>query len=242
MKFKYYNPDINLVVNNKKLLSDLNDIKASKPGLVCGAVRMFNNGDLILDTTPNLVVGMGRQYVAQRLFERAHPAEEEIVENDEIWTWKVSHFALGNGGSTTVSDYTNLLGPDLCDQDLYNALPLSKKDTEFLTSPGDILRGINPVNMSVKQIVPSGTIDIIASDDISCMQSQIYSYVRVICTKSPGEPDYLENDDDYLHINEAGLYYVNKLKSKLRMFAHICFPAKDIEKASEFVIEWYILC
>ena len=122
MKFKYYNPDINLVIKNKKLLSDLNDIKSIKPGMVCGAVRMFNNGDLILDTTPNLVVGTGRQYVAQRLFERAHPAETEVIEDDEIWTWKVSHFAIGNGGSTTVSDYTNLLGPDLCDQDLYNAM------------------------------------------------------------------------------------------------------------------------
>ena len=87
MKFKYYNPDINLVIKNKKLLSDLNDIKSIKPGMVCGAVRMFNNGDLILDTTPNLVVGTGRQYVAQRLFERAHPAETEVIENDEIWTW-----------------------------------------------------------------------------------------------------------------------------------------------------------
>ena len=48
MKFKYYNPDINLVIKNKKLLSDLNDIKSIKPGMVCGAVRMFNNGDLMI--------------------------------------------------------------------------------------------------------------------------------------------------------------------------------------------------
>ena len=53
---------------------------------------MFNNGDLILDTTPNLVVGIGRQYVAQRLFERAHPSEEEIIQERLVNRLKLQNF------------------------------------------------------------------------------------------------------------------------------------------------------
>lgn len=235
-----YNPDINLVQNDSELLTKLSNVKKSKPNMVSGAVRMFKNGELIQDVTPNLVVGIGRQYIAQRLFATAHPSESEI-DTDPVWNWKITHFALGNGGTATVGDYTNLLGPDLCDRDLYNALPLSDNDPGYLTTPGDEQRMIDRKEFCVKQIVPSGTIDIIASDDLVCLQGQIFSYVRVICINSPGEPNYLVNDDDYLHINEAALYYTNG-KDKLRMFSHICFPAKDVEKSSEFVIEWYILC
>lgn len=240
--FKYYDPDIDIVRKNPELLSKLAKVKEDKNFSVCGAVRLIKNGEVIQDVSPNLIVGLGRQYIAQRLFARAHPTETEILNNPKpVWDWNITHFCFGNGGTATVGNYTNLLGPDLCDQDVYNAIPLTKTDPSYLTTPGDILKGIDPIPYCVKPILPTGTIDLVAADDISCVQGRIYSYVRVICTKFPGEPDYLEHDDDYLHINEAGLYYTNGI-DKLRMFAHICFPAKDVEKSSEFVIEWYILC
>lgn len=239
--FKYYDPNIDLVYNDGKLMSNLNKIKKDKQTLVSGAVRIFKDGEVVQDLTPNLVVGLGRQYIAQRLFGTVHPTETEIGPKDPVWEWKVTHFAFGNGGTATVGDYTNLLGPESCDRDLYHALPLTDKDPVYLPTPGDPFRGVESVEYAVKPIQPTGTIDIVATDDLNCSQGQIYSYARVICTKFPGEPEYLENDDDYLQINEAGLYYSNGV-DKLRLFSHICFPGKQVEKSSEFVIEWYIMC
>lgn len=242
-QFKYYDPSIENVTNDSALLSKLSDIRQhgfDDNKSVVGAVRIFKNGRVTQDVVPNLVVGLGRQYIAQRIFGVSHPAETEIGTNP-VWDWKITHFAFGSGGAATVGDYTNLLGPDLCDRDLYKALPLSKNDTSYLTTPGDTLRSINQVQYAVKSILPTGTIDIVAADDLNCSQGRIYSYVRVICTKFPGEPDYLEDGDDYLNINEAALYYTNGV-NKVRMFSHICFPAQYVEKQSEFVIEWYIMC
>lgn len=241
---KYYDSNIDLVYSDSKLISNLNKIRRQKDGLACGAVRLFKNGEIIQDISPNLVVGVGRQFVAQKLVETSHPGELEVGD-DPIWDWKISHFALGNGGAATVGNYTNILGPDLCDQDIYQAIPLSDKDPLYLSTPGDPLRGINPVEYCVKPIKPTGTIDIVRNEDITCTQGPIYSYIRIVCINSPGEPQYLDNDDDYLNCNEAGLYYTNGLSgddARVRMFAHICFPGKYIEKSSEFVIEWYILC
>ena len=241
--FKYYDPSIELVKNDTVLLSKLHTIRETgfvNNKSVVGAVRIFKNGKVCQDVTPNLVVGLGRQYIAQRIFGLAHPAETEIGTNP-VWDWKITHFAFGNGGAATIGDYTNLLGPDSCDRDLYNAIPLSKTDTSYLTTPGDHQRSIAPVQYAVKSILPAGTIDIVAADDLNCSQGKIYSYVRVVCTKFPGEPDYLDDGDDYLNINEAALYYTNGV-DKVRMFSHICFPAKYVEKQSEFIVEWYIMC
>ena len=246
--YKYYDPNLDLIYNDSALLTKLNTIRSQKPGLVCGAVRLFKNGEIIQDVTPNLVVGLGRQYVAQRLFATTHPAESETgaLGNDiPVWDWVVTHFGVGNGGAATVGDYTQILGPDICDQDLYQAHQLSHVDPQYLTSPGDLKRNIQPIEYVVKPIKPTGTIDIVYGDDINCIQGRIYSYVRIVCDIFPGEPDYLANDDDYININEAGLYYTNNKTgddARLRMFAHICFPSKYVEKASEFVIEWYIMC
>ena len=48
------------------------------------------------------------------------------------------------------------------------------------------------------------------------------------------------SDDDYVMVNESALYLSDRTSTEI--FAHICFPPKYIEKKSEFVIEWYILC
>ena len=245
MKYNYYNPDINAMIDREGVEQKLGEIRANKPGMVCGAVRIFQDGEIVHDISPNLVVAMGRQYVAQRLFGIAHPSETEVppAVSVPVWDWKVTHFGLGSGGSVVVGSYVNLLGPELCDEDLYEPIPLSGNpgDPSYLTSPGDLAKGVNPTDYVAKSITPSGTIDIVAADDINCATGRTYSYVRVICSKFPGEPNYLQYDDDYLNINEAALYYCDG-GQKVRTFAHICFSPKYVEKKSELVIEWYILC
>lgn len=248
-EFKYYNPDPNSIVDHDNLMTKLHQIRQNKKqDLVVGAVRIFDNGKIIHDISSNLVVAMGRQYVAQRLFGIAHPNETEVPDpafpnRVPIWDWTVTHFGLGSGGSVVVGNYVNLLGPEICDLDLYGPLPLSGNpgDPSYLTSPGDQYKGVPPTQYVVKSIKPTGTIDIVGSQDINCKFGRTYSYVRVVCTKFPGEPNYLLYDDDYLNINEAALYYGDG-HSKVRLFSHICFSPKMIEKKSELVIEWYIMC
>lgn len=247
MKYKYYNP--NIIVDQENLYDKLNYIRNKKPNdLVVGAVRMFLDGEIIEDVKPNLVVALGRQYVAQRIFGIAHPSETEIPSSTNpntvaIWNWKVTHFGLGSGGSVVVGSYVNLLGPETCDQDLYEPLPLvgNPGDASYLTSPGDSYKGVSATKYVAKPIEPSGTIDLTAASDITCSYGPTYSYARVVCTKFPGEPNYLDSDDDYVTISEAALYYSNS-STKVRMFSHICFAPKFIEKKSEYVVEWYILC
>ena len=77
-------------------------------------------------------------------------------------------------------------------------------------------------------------------NDIDCDFGPTFSYVRCVCVKSISEPNYLPEDDDYILINESCLYYSDG--NDAYAFAHICFPPKYVEKKSEFVVEWYILC
>ena len=249
--FKHYNPNINHMVNKIGVEKKLEDIRRANSDMVVGAVRIFKDGEIIQDITQNLVVALGRQYVASRIFGIAHPSETSIPTGSNpnvvpVWDWKVTHFGLGNGGAVVVGNYVNLLGPEICDEDLYNPLPLSGNpgDPAYLTSPGDPLKGVSKTNFVIKPIRPTGTLDIIRSRDIDCLSGPKYSYVRVVCSKFPGEPNYLQFDNDYMNINEAGLYYTDVADGgqNVRMFAHICFAPKYIEKKSELVIEWYILC
>lgn len=245
--YQFYNPSLDHIVDKDKVEQSLIKFRLNSDSPAVGVVRIFKNGEIIQDLTQNTVVALGRQYIAQRIFGLAHPSETEVPNSAQseivpIWDWKVTHFGLGSGGSLVVGSYVNLLGPEVCDMDMYEPLPLSGKpgDPSYLTSPGDPFKGVDPVKYVIKPIKPSGTIDIVGSGDIDCPHGRTYSYVRVVCSKFPGEPNYLEFDDDYLNINEAGLYYSNG-KDKVRMFAHICFAPKYIEKKSELVIEWYVM-
>ena len=253
-KFKFYNPyDTN---NMKTVLPLLAKLKTERrnDGLVKGVVRTILDGKIIDHSTmnildkygnivksdnavmENIVVARGRRYVAQRLFNTRHTSDLQVYD------WEISHFGLGSGGAVIVGSYVNLMGPEVCDQDLYEPVPLTgdPPDPLFLTSPGDNVRGISPTEHVVKPIEPSGMIDIILTNDIECDFGPTFSYVRCVCVKSISEPNYLPEDDDYILINESCLYYSDG--NNAYTFAHICFPPKYVEKKSEFVVEWYILC
>jgi len=233
---KYYNPyDTNIINDISPILGELKEF-GRNDGLVKGVVRVIVDGVVKESILENIVVSPGRRFVAQRLFDTNHPADLDVRE------FKITHFGLGSGGAITSGAYTNLIGPNVCDRDLYSPIKLTGNpiDPLFLTSPGDDLRGIDPTPYCIKPIKPSGMIDVILTNDIECDFGPVYSYVRCVCVKSMMEPNYLIEDDDYIMINEAMLYYSDG--HDCHSFAHICFPPKYILKRSEFVVEWYILC
>jgi len=233
---KYYDPYDLDNINN--VLPTLNNLRkyGRNDGLVKGVVRLFENGKLIGECLENLVVANGRKYVAQRLFGTRHPSDAPVFD------WEISHFGFGSGGATVNSSIVNLVGPEVCDLDMNSPIAFSGNpvNSAHLSSPGDATRGISPVLNSIKSIEPAGRIDIILTPNLSCAYGLTFSYVRCVCVKSISEPNYLLNDDDYILINESGLYISDRTSTQ--MFAHICFPPKYVEKKSEFVIEWYILC
>jgi hypothetical protein len=239
---KHYDPyDKKNIIAALPLLSELKT-KGRNDGLLKGVVRTIQDGKLVDECIENIIVARGRRYVAQRLFGTRHPSDAPV------YNWEISHFGLGSGGAVISGSTVNLMGPETCDLDLYEPLPQagSPPITSYLTSPGDGIRGIAAEPYAAKPIEPSGSVDIIATEDIECEYGLTFSYVRCICVKSIGEPNYLPTDDDYIMINEACLYYTDSLinpnNASTALFAHICFPPKYVEKKSEFVVEWYILC
>lgn len=233
---KYYDPyDIKSV---EQVLPKLHKLReyGRNDGLLKGVIRLFNNGKLIGECLENLVVANGRKYVAQRLFGTRHPSDAPVFD------WEISHFGIGSGGATVNSSIVNLIGPEVCDLDMNIPTRFSQNpgNAIHLTSPGDSVRGISATPNSIKSIEPAGLIDIILTPNLTCAYGPTFSYVRCVCVKAISEPNYLVNDDDYIMINESGLYITDGTSTQ--MFAHICFPPKYVEKKSEFVIEWYILC
>lgn len=249
-QFENYNRDDNDSVRD--ILPILNNLKSNSSGLVKGVVRFIENGKInnktynVLDNGfektihnglhENIVVSNGRRFVAQRLFNINSNQSEPNVMN-----YTISHFGIGKSGTNIINSVINVVGPTVCDQDLYEPIPLTGgTDATILRSPGDLVQGVNPTPGVVKPILPTGSIDIISTTDISCSSGTTYSYVRCTCVKSIGEPNYLNNDDDYIMINEAALYYT--YGSMVHMFSHICFAPKYPEKQVEFGFEWYMLC
>lgn len=249
---KHYDPyDVD---NIRGVLPSLAELRKKDKGLTKGVVRTILDGKIVEEDgfaivdkngnpkssncglNENIVVARGRRFVAQRLFGTKHPSDLQVYD------WEISHFGLGKGGAVIIGSTVNLVGPELCDQDLYDPVKLTGNppDPLFLQSPGDNIRGVDPTDHVVKPIEPSGMVDIILTQDIQCDFGPTFSYVRCVCVKSIQEPNYLPEDDDYILINESCLYYSNG--NDAYAFAHICFPPKYVEKKSEFVVEWYILC
>lgn len=233
---KYYDPYDESNIN--QVLPKLNDLKNNgrNDGIIKGVVRTFKDGVLLDECLENIVVANGRKYVAQRLFGTRHPSDAPVFD------WNISHFGFGSGGAVISGATVSLLGPELCDLDLNSAIRMSGNPANplHLTSPGDSIRQKLAIPNVAKSIEPSGLIDIILSDAIDCDYGPVYSYVRCVCVKSISEPNYLLTDDDTVMVNEGALYISNG--ASVQLFSHICFAPKYIERKSEFVLEWYILC
>jgi len=230
-----YNQNDEIYIKNT--ISKLSKIRKESNNLVKGVCRVILDGEIKIDLIPNIVTGSGRTFVSQKIF------NQRYYSDDDYRSWTVSHFGFGQGGAVIVENgVANIISPNGCEQDLYNPIPLCDATVnatlQYLTSPGDINKSVLPTQYVVKPIGPN--IAFLQSEDLECPDGGIHTYIRCSCINAIGEPNYLINDTDYIIINETALYYTNLITAKL--FAHICYPPQYIQKKSEFVIEWYILC
>lgn len=206
-----------------------------------GWVRVFFNakkdengrvtGDLHY-SGPNLIVGQGRAFVAQKIFNV--PGENNYL------SYQVSHFAVGAGGATVNNDVVTLRGPYICDTCLTRPIALM---SAYLNEPGGIVG--DPNNLynftgAVKPIALDGSITIENSEFTDNVQSCTHgTKVKCTCVIPPGEPSGLITGQS-VPISEAGLYFV-AANEQPKMFAHVCFAPKWKEFESSLIIQWYIL-
>jgi len=209
--------------------------KSKKQSLVKGFVRIKKDGIIQDELYENIVVGSGRMFIAQKLFNLKYFSDTDYR------SYIISHYGFGSGGAIVTGENVSIVSPDSCDLDLYSPIPLcdASSGLSYLTSPGDNIRHINPTPYVAK---PLGgfQINFLAASDITCDYGQVHSFIQCDCQKAIGEPTYLVNDDDYIIVNECALYYTNFTNT--RLFAHICFPPQYLQKKSDFVVEWFVLC
>jgi len=228
-----YNPNDEIYIKNTLL--DLKEIRKSSNKIIKGVVKTVLDGVTQEYLIDNIVTGLGRIFISQKIF------NQKFYTDNDYRTWTVSYFGFGQGGAVIVQDgAANIISPDGCDQDLYNPVPMCNVNAglNYLTSPGDEYNLVSPTQYVAKPI--GSNIAMLQSEDLTCQYGGVHTYIRVSCIKAIGEPNYLQNDIDYVIINEAALYYSNLTETKL--FAHICFPPQYVMKKSEFVVEWFMLC
>jgi len=201
-------------------------ISENKNPFVKGWVRLFlhknarKKGELIYEGH-NLVVGKGREFSAQRLFD---------TNNGSTNDWKnyvINCFGVGSGGAT-VSDGTPVINDaTLDDNGLFTPVLLNESYETEVNSGSE---GV------VKPIDTDGSIELMSG---GYGTGTYYSKVKCTCVINDGEPSGLESGEAQ-QISEAGLYFTSG--STNHLFSHICFAPKWIELDSVLTIEWYIIC
>ncbi|MEM4386046.1 MAG: hypothetical protein QXD03_05830 [Candidatus Anstonellales archaeon] len=186
--------------------------------------KIFINGKLVYKTS-NMVVASGSVFVAQKLFNVKNNSDNDYR------NYIISHFGIGSGGSTIVGSNVVLVGPDLCDTDNLIPIAIDPGNNLYLTSPSGKQNAAKPITLD-------GSIEIINNPRITC-QNFNNTIVKCTCVINQEEPTDLE-DGDSVKVDEACLYASNGTNTLT--FAKITFPPKYIEKTTEFIIEWYIIC
>ena len=170
---------------------------------------------------PNLIVGNGREFSAQKLFNTNSGSSND---------WKnyiISSFGVGSGGATISDSQPVLNDPTLDDTGLFSPISLNESyDTEQSSSTVGV----------VKPITNAGSIVLMDGDYGT---GTYYSKVKCTCVVNDGEPTSLAFGESQ-QISEAGLYFTSGTNNN--MFSHICFSPKWIELSSVFTIEWMIIC
>lgn len=191
-----------------------------------GWVRAFlhNNPNFLgkpFHEGPNLIVGKGREFAAQRLFNTTNGSGNS-------WTdYSITDFGVGSGGAEISSSVPIITDPTLDDVGLFNPIELS---SAFNVESSSSTAGV------IKPITTDGSITLMDGEYGS---NTYYSKTKCVCVVDANEPTSLGVGDSQ-QISEAGLYFSSGTTNV--MFSHICFAPKWKESDSILTIEWYIIC
>lgn len=242
---------INTKRTSEKILSNLlkKRIETKTP---VGWVQIFdlNSKKKMIYESPNLVVGLGRQYVAQKIVTSSltEPSSGYSLTDlpsgcENLRGYEITHYAFGSGGaefSGSIDDI-DLLGPSICDQ--YLSRPITFGIESYLDDPGGIDEG-DDLHLSAKSVKP-----INSGNNSYEYYIREYPEIDPVCSyytefqftlfKEQGEFGPLQTGES-IQVSEAGLYITNQESALL--FARLCFPPKYMEKEAQYGVEWYVIC
>lgn len=217
----------------------IKDIVKNKTSPFIGLVRVYENGVLNTDQTEdgwltNMTIGKGREFANQALF-KMHTLTSTL---GDISEHKIDHFGIGSGGSSVgANNEITLLGPSVCDEDLY--IPTMLNTTCIANSSGNV-NVVKKITSTITGILP-GMIGQEISTDLEFTDCPLYyTITKCTCIVEPTEPTAL-NPGDITKIDEAVLYATDSNDQNPIPFAHICFAPKFMEKEGTLTIEWYII-
>jgi hypothetical protein len=221
-----------------------------------GFVKIFlkhKDGTLIYDEGFNLVIGQGREFIAQKISNCILTGDETGPRSSDWTNYAVTHFGVGSNGSIINTDNSiDLRSPNITDVSLYNAISLGVNTYLIESGGNNIIGSVSSTANAIKPIIQDGGSVVLypqkyysVPNDTSFYTTN-YTQIKYTCRLSggvSGEPQSLLSGRAQ-KIDEAGLYFVDSLGTgtNANLFAHICFAPKWKEKESDFKIEWYILC
>jgi hypothetical protein len=172
---------------------------------IIGIVEIYTDKDGFIERGNNLVVYNGREFAASKTFDLGNYTD-----------WKITHFGVGNGG-TSSSSSTIKIGPNDNDTDLYSPLTLNSSDSTYLRN--GILKPINSKTLILDQNTNHYT--------------TVENILRIVVAN---EPDLKSP----VKINEAALFYTNS-NGDWRIFSHYTTTDKILEENESITFKWYIL-
>lgn len=213
----------------------------SKTTPFIGLVRVYENGILNTEQSAdgwltNMTIGKGREFANQALFKAFSPTSTL----GDISNHKIDHFGIGKGGSSIgIGDEITLLGPSVCDEDLYDGVMLNTTCISNTIGVANIVKKITSTITNVNAL--AGTIIQQISSDLEFTNCPTYyTITKCTCIVEPTEPTNLQ-PGEIVKIDEAVLYATDSNDQNPIPFAHICFAPKFMEKEGTLTIEWYII-
>jgi len=206
-----------------------------------GLVRLIKDGKVIsLEDSPtgwmtNVTVGIGREFVAQRVFNSPSGRVANLagVGTADVSAFAVSHFGVGSGGSNDTGAGPVVTSPTVSDVQLTTPLQINTPALDYVSPT------ITQVN-AAKPITTDGSI--VFQTDVASNNN--YSTVLCTCIVAAGEP-YSDSAGNVLttgqaaKIDEAMLFSTSG--TTVLPFAHISFMPKYIELEASLTIEWYVI-
>lgn len=199
----------------------------------------------------NIVVGLGRQYVAQKIVTASTNTSSYSLTNlpsgcVNLRDYEITHYGFGSGGAviyTDPPDTYDLTGPNICDTSL--SRPITFGVSSYLDDPG-LINENDGIHLSSKSVKPINTGSntytyTIKEYPTDIPQCSYFTQMSFTLFKEEGEFGCLAAGES-VQVSEMGLYLSNMTTLDALLFARICFPPKFMEKEGKYGLEWFILC
>lgn len=204
---------------------------------IIGLPKIYDLKGNLLAEEENLVVLIGREFLAQKLIGSSQGASIDYTQ------YKVDYFGIGSGG-TTLGTIPDTVGPYDLDTNLSSPI-------QFTTTSGDINSSLNSYKYIdggfLKKIKSDGSVAITQEEhEVNTATEGLLTVQRFTSIKFTLKIDISEPSSKPAKFNEAGLWAVKfdangvPLSQKV-LFARFTTLDKYLDTNDGLIIEWHIL-